>query len=242
MSSEYVPSSQFHDAAAYLTSAPSLTKVSNAVKLELYGLFKYLTVSRSPNTSQPGLLNFSGRAKWDAWNSTSQQFASRAPDAEARYLQIATELGWTPGETPSSQAEKKRENSNTSEDDDIWDKDTGSKTSGGPSGLGNSVSTVSQVDEEQREQGTLHALAVSGGAQELEMFLQSHPDAQLDERDTYGYTALHLASDRGHLAAVSLLLQRGADTTLKDADDLTAAELARIAEHDNIAELLGSKQ
>lgn len=73
-----------------------------------------------------------------------------------------------------------------------------------------------------------------------------------------GYTALHLASDRGHIAVVKLLLERGANPSLKvsllftmvgasltleqDADDLTAVELARVSEHDDIARLLESIQ
>lgn len=242
MSSPYTPSSEFHGAAAYLSSAPSLSKVSNSIKLELYGLFKYLTVSPTPNTSRPGLLDFTGRAKWDAWSNIGQQFANRASDAEARYLQIAAEFGWTPGESQPVQSKETQESTATDEDGDIWDKDTGTKSSGGSNGLGNSVSTMSQADAEERQQGTLHALAVSGDVQGLESFLHAHPETRLDERDTYGYTALHLASDRGHLAVVRLLLERGADPSLKDADELTALELARIAEHDDIVEQLGSSR
>lgn len=35
--------------------------------LELYGLFKQATVG-DVNTDRPGMLDFKGKAKWDAWN------------------------------------------------------------------------------------------------------------------------------------------------------------------------------
>lgn len=36
--------------------------------LELYALFKQSTVGDC-NTDRPGMLDFKGKAKWDAWNS-----------------------------------------------------------------------------------------------------------------------------------------------------------------------------
>jgi diazepam-binding inhibitor (GABA receptor modulating acyl-CoA-binding protein) len=35
--------------------------------LDLYGLYKQATVGDC-NTSKPGMLDFVGKAKWDAWN------------------------------------------------------------------------------------------------------------------------------------------------------------------------------
>jgi ankyrin repeat protein len=75
-----------------------------------------------------------------------------------------------------------------------------------------------------------------------------------------GYTALHLAADRGNTATVELLLKHGADKTLKvstlpavyiaciisifftkkDADGYTAADLAGIAQRPDIVALLDS--
>uniref|UniRef100_A0A3Q3VYX0 ACB domain-containing protein n=1 Tax=Mola mola TaxID=94237 RepID=A0A3Q3VYX0_MOLML len=36
--------------------------------LDLYGLYKQATVG-DVNTERPGMLDFKGKAKWDAWNS-----------------------------------------------------------------------------------------------------------------------------------------------------------------------------
>ena len=46
-----------------LNSSPS-----NDEKLILYKYFKQATVG-DINTSRPGILDFAGKAKWDAWNS-----------------------------------------------------------------------------------------------------------------------------------------------------------------------------
>jgi peroxisomal 3,2-trans-enoyl-CoA isomerase len=40
----------------------------NEAKLKLYGLFKQATVGKV-NTKRPGMTDFVGKAKWDAWNS-----------------------------------------------------------------------------------------------------------------------------------------------------------------------------
>jgi len=36
-------------------------------KLKFYGFFKQVTVGKN-NTKRPGILDFVGKAKWDAWN------------------------------------------------------------------------------------------------------------------------------------------------------------------------------
>ncbi|XP_008206350.1 putative acyl-CoA-binding protein [Nasonia vitripennis] len=45
-----------------LASSPA-----DADLLELYALYKQATVGDC-NTSRPGMLDFKGKAKWDAWN------------------------------------------------------------------------------------------------------------------------------------------------------------------------------
>mmetsp|Transcript_8620 Transcript_8620/g.12723 ORF Transcript_8620/g.12723 Transcript_8620/m.12723 type:complete len:89 (-) Transcript_8620:46-312(-) len=42
-------------------------KPTNEELLELYALFKQATVG-DVNTDRPGMLDFTGKAKWDAWN------------------------------------------------------------------------------------------------------------------------------------------------------------------------------
>jgi len=232
--SSYTPSSSFSAAASYLSNTSSLSGVSTSLKLELYGLFKYVTVSASPNTSRPSIFDMTGRSKWDAWNSTGKKVAS-GQDAEQRYLEIARSLGWSEGavaEPPHAQKEEIK-----------WDSDDSdsstSKGSGG--GLGTAVSTMAPPQQEE-DDGSLHfhALNSTNDISGIALLLKEQPDIDLNARDEFGYTALHLASDRGNLAVVKLLLEKGADPTLKDADDLSASELARIAGHDEIIAILPS--
>ncbi|ODM92257.1 Acyl-CoA-binding domain-containing protein 5 [Orchesella cincta] len=46
-------------------------------KLKFYGLFKQVTVGKN-NTKRPGLLDFVGKAKWDAWNGLGEMTADEA--------------------------------------------------------------------------------------------------------------------------------------------------------------------
>lgn len=76
-----------------------------------------------------------------------------------------------------------------------------------------------------------------------------------------GYTALHLACDRGNLAVVEVLLKHDVDQTLKvscsfmccsytcaqkcsiqDQDELTALELAETSGHDEIVRVLKDRR
>jgi len=233
---KYTPSPALSEAAAYLSSASSLVKVSNTTKLELYGLYKYLTAAPLPQSSRPSLFDMTGRAKWDAWSSAGKTYADRRADAEQRYLNIAQELGWTPGPIAKDTAQEEIL------PEDVWDEDLGvsvSRSSGsGQGGLGTFVSALPPPGDDDTEAQTLHALAIQGDTNKVIQYLEKNPLLNINQRDEFGYTALHLACDRGSLSVVEVLIKHGADPLMKDPDDLTVAELAQIAGHSEICTLL----
>ncbi|KAF9535358.1 ankyrin repeat-containing domain protein [Crepidotus variabilis] len=245
MLTEYQPSSAFHNAASHLSSASSLNKVSTSVKLELYGLFKYLTVAKSPNTSRPSLFDMTGRAKWDAWAAASKKHENPA-NAELRYLEIATNLGWNESESSKDEEAPQQAIKAGKKDVDEIDLDNLSddedETPGNASasgGLGVVVSTLNQVDGvEQPMDHSLHGLAVSGELTGLKLLLDSSKNLDLNAPDEYGYAPLHLACDRGHVEVVKLLLAQGANKEVKDPDGLTPLELSQEAGRMDIAEIL----
>lgn len=225
------------EAATYLSHAPSLSRLSNSTKLELYGLYKFLTVAPLPQTSRPSLFDMTGRAKWDAWSNTQKIYHDRKADAENRYLDIARELGWVPGVAdPQTAVDAQLETSA----DEIWDDELAMKvpsSSCGGGGMGTFVSAVIRPTARGEEE-TLHKLAIDGDAPEVSRFLKANSLMDINERDEFGYTALHLACDRGNLAAVKVLLEHGGDPLLKDPDGLAVAELTEIAGHDEISAFL----
>ncbi|KAF7306838.1 Acyl-binding protein [Mycena indigotica] len=157
-----------------------------------------------------------GRAKWDAWTNTGGAVTSKA-EAEARYVAIAESLGW---KGPFGE-------------DNNWDNED---SGGGGSGMGTAVSAMARPEAVQ--DNSLHGLAVANRADELALLDGSGVD--WDAMNSQGYTALHLAADRGHTLVVQLLLQRGRDRNIQDEDGLTAAELAEAAGHDGIVRMLAS--
>ena len=56
----------FEDAAKVLTDSKDV-KLSDKQKLKAYGLFKQASIG-DINTERPGMLDFKGKAKWDAWH------------------------------------------------------------------------------------------------------------------------------------------------------------------------------
>lgn len=53
-----------------------------------------------------------------------------------------------------------------------------------------------------------------------------------------GWTALHSAARNGSVPVVRLLLQKGANKTIKDKTGRTAADQARLAKHYDVLQLL----
>ncbi|KAJ4486018.1 ankyrin repeat-containing domain protein [Lentinula aciculospora] len=226
------PSDSFRDAASYLSNATSLTKVSNSLKLELYALFKWLTVSPQPSGSRPSIFDMTGRAKWDSWSAAGKQYTSSV-DAENRYLEIARDLGWQPG------APAPPENKTTG--DDIWDLDSDSSKDGGGGGGGMGVSVSSIAAPEIQTDNTLHGLAITGDLNKLETLVSLDSEVDINALDEFGYTPLHLACDRGSVETVRFLLSKGADTSIKDPDEMTPLQLAQTAGHEGIVELLSNQ-
>ncbi|XP_032823207.1 acyl-CoA-binding protein isoform X2 [Petromyzon marinus] len=56
--------------------------------LEVYALFKQVTVGDN-TTDSPGMLDFKGKAKWNAWNSKK---GKSKEDAIAAYIALVEEL------------------------------------------------------------------------------------------------------------------------------------------------------
>jgi len=77
--------------------------------------------------------------------------------------------------------------------------------------------------------------AYFGHQQLMELLLKRH--AALDGADVHGNTALHWALRQGHEAITALLLQYGADKTLKNNNQLTPIEFAYIYQKKTIHRL-----
>ncbi|POM65497.1 Enoyl-CoA hydratase/isomerase family [Phytophthora palmivora] len=72
-----------------LTLGKTLPPLSdNAAKLEMYALFKQAKLGAN-TTSRPGMLDFVGRAKWDAWTKLGDMTQD---DAKLKYIAIIDEL------------------------------------------------------------------------------------------------------------------------------------------------------
>jgi diazepam-binding inhibitor (GABA receptor modulating acyl-CoA-binding protein) len=65
-------------------NADAMLKLSDDKKLEVYALFKQATVG-DVNTERPGMLDFKGKAKWDAWNSKK---GTTQDEAKQQYIEL----------------------------------------------------------------------------------------------------------------------------------------------------------
>ncbi|MPC91012.1 Enoyl-CoA delta isomerase 2, mitochondrial [Portunus trituberculatus] len=77
---------QFDDAKTRLGSLKE--DPGNETKLKIYALFKQATTG-SVTTKRPGMMDFVGRAKWDAWNALGNMTQEEAQKA---YIQLVDSL------------------------------------------------------------------------------------------------------------------------------------------------------
>ncbi|WFD33509.1 acyl-CoA-binding protein (ACBP)/diazepam binding inhibitor (DBI)/endozepine (EP) [Malassezia cuniculi] len=63
-------------------------QLSQAQQLQMYGLYKQATEG-DVTTAKPGIFDFAGRLKWDAWNKLK---GTSKEDAEKEYIRIFWEL------------------------------------------------------------------------------------------------------------------------------------------------------
>jgi acyl-CoA-binding protein len=81
---------QFDEAVNYIQTAEGEFKPSNDQKLEFYALYKQATVG-DVSGKRPGMMDFVGRAKFDAWEEVKgmssdeamQKYISRLEDMKA---------------------------------------------------------------------------------------------------------------------------------------------------------------
>lgn len=90
---------QFEDAKTRLGSLKE--DPGNETKLKMYALFKQATTG-SVTTKRPGMMDFVGRAKWDAWNSLGNMTQEEAQKA---YIQLVDSLVGAEESKAASQAE-----------------------------------------------------------------------------------------------------------------------------------------
>lgn len=79
-------SQQFDEAQKRLQTLK--TSPGNEAKLKLYGLFKQATAG-AVNTKRPGMTDFVGKAKWDAWNSLGSMSQE---EAKNKYIEFVDSL------------------------------------------------------------------------------------------------------------------------------------------------------
>ncbi|KAL7409074.1 acyl CoA binding protein-domain-containing protein [Mrakia frigida] len=246
----------FLAASVHLTSTPSAASLSSSTKLQLYALYKLCTTHlTSPATSRPSFWDLEGRAKWDAWAALAKRFGEEGGEqAEAQgrreYVEIVRGLGFTTteqglkdeGNRDSVDLERlsddddeeeelrRRQNSEGKKRSELVGQSSSSGAGvGGGGGMGGAVSQMSREGEESTEDDEdkpPHSHIINPSLALLETFLASNPSS-INSLDPYGYSPLHLASDRNHSELVRFLLSKGADRTLRDSDGTTALEMAQ---------------
>ncbi|XP_037646390.1 acyl-CoA-binding protein [Sebastes umbrosus] len=77
---------QFDTAAAEVKQLKA--KPSDEEMLQVYSLFKQATVGDT-NTERPGMFDFTGKAKWDAWE---KQKGKSKEDAMNEYVALVKQL------------------------------------------------------------------------------------------------------------------------------------------------------
>ncbi|KAJ3054243.1 acyl-CoA binding domain-containing protein 6 [Rhizophlyctis rosea] len=223
----------FQAAAAYMSARTDLN-LDNQALLRLYAFYKLSTVGPC-NTPKPGLFDFTGKAKWDAWNSLGN---IPKDEAMSKYIEVVSQLtGWEPGWKQSDRASVRYY-----DEESPSPPSASSSSSGKSGGMGVAVSTMNDLSIsyiKSDEDKTIFQWAEEGNIRAVTDMLD-RGQGGINDVDEAGMTLLHWAADRGHMELATKLLERGASPNAQDLDGQTPLHYAVTVEHTDLVHLLSS--
>lgn len=204
--------------------------------LQFYGLYKQATVGPC-NTPKPAIYSMAARAKWYAWDKVRQLDPA---DARQQYVRLLDELApsWcerhgSPGapEPAWVSVSRPKRLSECSLPDDgtarsLVDRIKADDLDGVRAMLGDSgepAALVNGLDDEGM--AAIHWAADRGNVEILTRLL-AVDGIDINLRGADGQTALHYASSCGNVECLQLLLQHGADRTIRDEEGETCSDVA----------------
>ncbi|KAJ3692993.1 hypothetical protein LUZ60_012088 [Juncus effusus] len=218
---------EFSAASAFIATMAATSdsaRVSNDVQLKLYGLYKIATEGPC-TTNQPSALNFTARAKWNAWQKLG---AMPTEEAMQQYISLVNEMfpTWDIGSSL-------KKNKNKEEQEKGGPLSSAQK---GPMGPVFSSLIDEETDDSAVNLSAIHIAAREGAVADLHKQLES--GVSVDLKETEGRSPLHWAVDRGNHDIISTLLSANADVNAKDNEGQTPLHYAVVCEREKIAELL----
>lgn len=135
----------------------------------------------TPSTTRPSIFDMAKRAKWDAWKNTGNKY-SNPEEAEARYIEIAKNLGWIEGIVI--------EHEDTDEIDlNALDDEPEVKERGNTINISDSGGLGPKVSKAQLpvsvEDHSIHGLAVDNDVASLTTLLEKNLNVDLNARDEF---------------------------------------------------------
>ncbi|GAB0097259.1 Acyl-CoA-binding domain-containing protein 6 [Sergentomyia squamirostris] len=208
----------------------NVEKFEEGKLLELYGFYKQATVGDCEG-SRPGIFQLSKRAKWDAWNKVRKTSKQKAMEKYVEIVQKSSPDIHFSQSTSSAFGSKSWVSVSTHRPDEA-DIDDENKTifdhvqdKNFPKFIDSldSCSDVNTLDDNGLS--VLHWAADRGQDEMLRVMLK-RPEVNVNVLDEDGQTPLHYAAFCGHPRCAQILLDAGADETIKDSSGQTCYDVA----------------